>query len=139
MMEQLENHEQHCAAILSDWRDLEIALESAKILGRHCFFLNKKGKLLNVRKKLIELTLAPYLPLPANFYRKFMRTNLAERQCSTEIIDTWMGHWDMGQEPWGNYSSFSGKEYILQLKKYLLPLLDEIDWKPIKSVFIDNV
>lgn len=55
-----------------------------------------------------------------------MRTELLTRGCATEAVDAYMGHWNMGEEPWATHSSFSFQQYRDEMEKFLVPLLDEI-------------
>lgn len=79
-----------------------------------------------VRPKSIQHVMEKILPYPANFHRRFMRTELLARGCPSEIVDAWMGHWHMGEEPWALHSSFSFQAYRDELEKHLVPLLDAI-------------
>ncbi len=87
-----------------------------------------QGKLLAepVQPRTLKPIMAPFLPYPANFHRRFMRTTLLERGCPTEVVDAWMGHWHAGEEPWGPYSSFSFAEYRSKIKEYLVPILEDL-------------
>jgi hypothetical protein len=94
------------------------------------FFLHRdnKGRLKTqiVRPNTMSPLMDKYLPYPANFHRRFMRTELLIRGCAMEAVDAYMGHWNMGEEPWATYSSFSYQQYRDEMNKYLVPLLDEI-------------
>lgn len=79
-----------------------------------------------VRPKTLAQFMETYLPYPANFHRRFMRTELLSRGCPIEVVDAWMGHWHTGEEPWGLFSSFSFQEYRGTLQTYLSPLLDDL-------------
>lgn len=94
------------------------------------FFLEKSrsGQLkpLRARPATLEPIMQPYLPYPANFHRRFMRSELLSRGCPVEVVDAYMGHWSMGEEPWAKFSSFNFEEYRHQLAKHLVPLMREI-------------
>lgn len=79
-----------------------------------------------VRPKMMEQLMEPFLPYPANFHRRFMRTELLLRGCPTEAVDAFMGHWSLGEEPWASCSSFTFQSYREEMKRYLVPLLDEL-------------
>jgi len=91
-----------------------------------CFFLDNEFRPELVRPKSIEPLLSSYLNVRANTHRRFLRTELVERDCPPEIVDAFMGHWQQGEEPFGKYSSFSFSEYVSVLKHHLGPLLTEI-------------
>ncbi|WP_417596196.1 hypothetical protein [Oceanospirillum sp.] len=84
------------------------------------FFLDQNGNPETLRPKVIERYLRPYLPLPANSNRKFLRTELNRMGCDQEVIDAFLGHWSRGQEPWGEFSTVSS----IELAKAIAPKLD---------------
>ena len=90
------------------------------------YFLDPEGAFEEARPKVIERHLKPYLQVKPNTHRRFLRTELIERGCSPEVVDAFMGHWQTGEEPFGKYSSFSYEAYVVELKRFLLPLLDEL-------------
>jgi integrase len=94
------------------------------------FFLEKSRtgqlKLMRVRPASLEPIMQPYLPYPANFHRRFVRSELLSRGCPVEVVDAYMGHWSTGEEPWAVFSSFSFEEYRQQLEAHLVPLMQEI-------------
>ena len=67
-------------------------------------------------------------PLPFNAARHYLRSNLLERGCPSEVIDAFMGHWERGMEPFGRFSGMSIQEYRDILINYLAPLLEEDGW-----------
>lgn len=88
---------------------------------------NEQLRAITVSPKTMLPIMEAFLPsYPANFHRRFLRMELLERGCPTEIVDAWMGHWHMGEEPWATLSSFSFQIYRDTLQQFLLPLLDEI-------------
>ena len=76
-------------------------------------------------KKLLPV-MSEFLNYPANFHRRFMRSELITRGCPMEVVDGWMGHWSSGEEPWATHSSFSFLQYQHALQIYLVPILKEI-------------
>lgn len=91
-----------------------------------CLFMGSDNEFYLVRPKLLEPLLKRYLDVEVNTHRRFLRTQLIERGCPPEIVDAFMGHWNCGEEPFGKYSSFSFHVYVVTLRAYLDPLLDEI-------------
>ncbi|MDE2623254.1 MAG: site-specific integrase [Betaproteobacteria bacterium] len=116
---QMNAYEQHRAS-------LPQASESTEPI----FFLvpGRKGAIEStpVRPKSMAPIMEKYLKYPANFHRRFMRTELLSRGCPMEVVDAWMGHWHFGEEPWGRYSSFSFQEYKETLETFLTPLLNDL-------------
>lgn len=73
--------------------------------------------------------------LPLNANRHYLRTHLRELKVSGEFIDAFMGHWEYGQEPYGEYSSLSPLTYIETLKKPIEKLLNKAGWEEIKGTY----
>jgi hypothetical protein len=100
-----------------------------------CFFLNAEGKPYEVRPKTLSEHMAPYLELPPNLHRRFMRHALLGpggigiRGCSPEVAMRWLGHAFQGEEPSGPYSTLGFPEYRSELEPYLLPILKELGWR----------
>lgn len=90
------------------------------------YFLDPDGAFEEARPKVVERELRAYLLVKPNTHRRFLRTELVERGCAPEAVDAFMGHWQVGEEPFGRFSSFTYEGYIAELKQYLLPLLAEL-------------
>jgi hypothetical protein len=106
--------------------------ESEKVRNRRepCFFLDpEKGKPLEVRPTTLCEHMQPYLALPPNVHRRFMRHELLGAGCPPEVVNAWLGHGFQGEEPWGPHSSFSFAEYRTTLEHSLVPILEELGWK----------
>lgn len=72
-------------------------------------------------------------PLPANFHRAFLRTELLEMGCPIEVLDAFLGHFNHGESPFGMYSTFDYENYAKQISEYLDRLHQEIGLTPVKS------
>lgn len=96
------------------------------IFWEPCFFLDEQSKPVAARPKEIENHLNEFIKIKPNTHRRFLRTELIERHCPPEVVDAFMGHWQQGEEPYGQFSSFSAKHYVETLRTYLEPLLAEI-------------
>lgn len=107
-------------------------------LGAPCYFITgrKLTKKEVVRPKVLSTFYNRYLNVPANAHRRLLRTELLERRMPVEAVDAFMGHWALGQEPWGPYSTFSIPQYVETLQKFLEPLMDELSFKLIKSPLV---
>ena len=91
-----------------------------------CFFLDDKLRPVEARPKVIEQYLKNYLDVKANSHRRFIRTQLLEAHCPIEVVDAVMGHWSMGEEPHGMFSSFNFGEFVPTLRQYLGGLHEQI-------------
>ncbi len=116
----------------------EVYLASLRRLGlpgatrkRPCYFLSDSGQPDDVRPATIVHQTSQFFPFPANFARRFVRTELLEDGVPPEVMDAWMGHWWQGEEPWGPYSTFSYSQYRQTLESKLVPFLDDLGIRPI--------
>jgi hypothetical protein len=98
-----------------------------------CYFLSDELKVCVVRPGTLVPFLDAILPFPANVARHFLCTEMNERgvNIDPELIDAWAGHHWLGQEPWGDCSSFNYSYYRHELKRHLVPFLAELGIKPI--------
>ena len=67
--------------------------------------------------------------LPLNANRHYLRTRLAEKEVPGEIIDAFMGHWDIGEEPYGPYSAISPAEFKAAIAPALKEIAAEQGWQ----------
>lgn len=72
--------------------------------------------------------LGPLGLLPTNSNRHCFCTRLHERDCPGDIVDAAMGHWLLGQEPWGRASCLSPRIYFDLLDKHLSAILRDDGW-----------
>lgn len=79
---------------------------------------------------------AGYTPHRVNGYRKFSRTELAERGCPPEALSAFMGHWLRGEEPQDAYSSFSPAAYANVLDEWITPLSRELGCSALSSQWV---
>ena len=78
--------------------------------------------------KAVMRQIEGFTPHAVNAFRKFLRTELAERGCPPETLSALMGHWLSGEEPQDIYSSFCPRTYVQGLHTYLLSLMRELGW-----------
>ena len=97
------------------------------------FYLKENGSSRKVTPEEITKKLKWSNDLPLNTNRHYLRTQLREKGVRGEIIDAFMGHWDLGQEPHGKYSSLSPQAFRDQLDQPLTELLVESGWKTISG------
>lgn len=73
---------------------------------------------------------------PLNINRHFLHTQLKESGCSSELTDTYMGHWDAGQEPWAKYSTFCPLEYREHISSAIKSIMQHQGWKAIEGAVL---
>lgn len=94
------------------------------------FYLDGAHEQIEVCPKRIETYLKSIgFSLPVNANRHYLRTNLIKAGCPIEIVNTFMGHAEMGQEPWGKHSGLSPHTYRDELSKQLVPLIAAGGWR----------
>lgn len=127
VIDQMEAYSDHISALASD----NPLIPTDYV--RACYFLDGEGAPLEVKPLSLSAHMEPYLRLPPNAHRRFMRKELYNGGCPPEVISAWLGHASLGEEPAGPYSSFSFFEYRAALELYLLPILEELGWKTLTS------
>jgi hypothetical protein len=68
--------------------------------------------------------------LPINIGRHYLRPRLRALGCHAEYVNAYLGHWQIGQEPFGRYSSMSPLEMFSQISPFLESLRIEAGWTP---------
>jgi hypothetical protein len=71
--------------------------------------------------------------IPVNAHRHYMKTELLSSGCSPEIIETQLGHWSNGQEPWTRFSHLHPLIFREEISRHLLPILIRGGWIPVKG------
>jgi len=122
LMQQMVAYEEH----LNNLKMSKTHLQQGRFKEFPCFFLNDNGNPLEARPLTIEPLLEKYIKIRANTHRRFLRTELLERGCMPEAIDACMGHWIVGEEPHGIYSSFNFGDYVEHLKPYITKIHEDI-------------
>ena len=72
-------------------------------------------------------------PIPPNFHRAFIRTDLIENNCPIEVIDAILGHANLGESPFQRYSTFDYTVFIEILETHIRRLHQELGLIPIQS------
>jgi hypothetical protein len=78
-------------------------------------------------------------PLPANFHRAFLRTQLLARGVTGEVIDAFLGHFNDGESPFGRFSSFDYGLHRAQLMPALQSLHEALELVPLKSRLLHHL
>lgn len=130
---QLKDYDEYRKIIISTWEIQfpKVILPNTDTLP-YLFLIDDKNKIVPISPSSMDGPLEKLeYPLPLNSNRRLLRTELLERGCPIDVLNTFMGHWSYGQEPHSPYSCLSPRYQKSQLKKYLIPLLDEIGLKVI--------
>ena len=73
-------------------------------------------------------------PFKINALRRRMRTRLYEEGAPGEVVDCWMGHWDLGNCPWMEGSGFQFGELKKLVDTFVTKILEEDGWVAIPSM-----
>lgn len=68
-------------------------------------------------------------PIPPNSNRHYLRTRLRELGVSGEVVDAFMGHGSLGQEPFGRFSNMAPLQFLIATEPAIRRLLNEVGWK----------
>ena len=120
-LEQMVNYEQHCKALADQYTSIRDWPEP-------CFFLTRDNEPAIVRPKMLTSELKPYLELPLNFYRSYLRHRLLEAGTSPEVVMAWLGHAFAGEELWNTHSAMSATEYRDCIAGKLPEILEGLGW-----------
>jgi len=75
-------------------------------------------------------------PVPENFHRAFLRTELLDRRASPEVIDAFMGHANAGEGPFEFLSSFDYSDYLDQIEPVIGAISAYLGLRPVESRLI---
>ena len=91
-------------------------------------YLDEKG-FHPIRPRTVRKLLPRGYQLPLDSNRHYLRSYLLRRGCDSALIDTQMGHWHQGFEPWARASSLSPSHYMQSIKPHLETMLDELGFR----------
>jgi len=96
----------------------------------YLFFLGKSLNQISISPSKLTEFIEPALGLlPFNINRHYLRTQLSETNCKNEFIDYFMGHWELGEEPYNKYSFVSPVEIRNEVTPYIETILNRDGWK----------
>lgn len=104
------------------------------------FFFNSKTL---TPEEISPKTLGPYLRchgyfVKMNAQRHFIKSELQENGCPVDAIETFLGHWNLGQEPWSKSSALHPYDYLVTIQKYLPSLLKRLSFQSIEGLGVSE-
>ena len=72
--------------------------------------------------------------IPINAGRHYLKYRLLNDGCSPELIEAQLGHWENGQEPWGQFSNLDPNDFTKQMANYLPDILKNDGWQAIRGL-----
>jgi len=94
-------------------------------------FIIQQNKIVALSPSIYESYFPDSYPYPANAHRHFLRSNLLEMGCPSDALNAFMGHWELGQEPWSGFSTLAAMDYRDSISPLLTDLLTSCGWKAI--------
>jgi hypothetical protein len=71
--------------------------------------------------------------LPPNANRHFLKYHLLKKGCEQEIIEVFLGHSEIGQEPWSNISNLHAFTFKDRIAPNLESILEEHGWMAVEG------
>lgn len=126
LVEQLTGYERHTEIVKS--RSLALGLPQAST--GFFFYLSENGRPERVTPASLSAALSwAYRNLPLNLNRHYLRAGLRRKQIPGPVVDRFMGHWTLGQEPMGRFSGADPITGVLKLREAVNELLSDTGWK----------
>ena len=100
------------------------------------FFLDENGSPAAISPKRLYYfsDLLEPVVIPENGNRHMLRSWLLAHGVSPEVINAFLGHWFLGEEPWAQHSALSPHQYRMTLSTHILTLLDHLGFEPIVGI-----
>ena len=136
--QQLGHFERHTTALIQRL-GLFSALESCPAESRQFFAIDDTCKPIVVNRTWIESQMtARGFPLPANFHRGFLRTELLARGCPAQSVDALLGHASRGESPFGTHSTFDFLQHRKVIRRHLNHLHEQLGLAPVRSRLVPD-
>ena len=71
--------------------------------------------------------------IPVNAGRHFIKYNLIKAGCSPELVEAQLGHWEVGQEPWGAFSNLDPLDFVSQMACFIPDIMENSGWRALDS------
>lgn len=127
LVDQLNKYDHHLSKIERKFGIASCNFARSKFAKIHFFHLNDQGEPEPVTCSWCEEMMAEFdVPLPGNFHRAFLRTELLSRGCDGQTVDAFLGHANSGESPFFRYSSMDYQIWSDQLKPMLSALANEL-------------
>lgn len=102
--------------------------------GTFLFYLDKRLDEVQLRPVSMESLLEWAYVLPLNLNRHWLRGELRRLDVSGPYVDRFMGHWSMGQEPWGRFSAVDPVDFHGVLDSALGQLAEKIGLQVVEGI-----
>ncbi|MCK7544976.1 hypothetical protein MLC59_12470 [Marinobacter bryozoorum] len=102
--------------------------------GSFLFYLDTQLDEVQLRPASMETLLEWAYVLPLNLNRHWLRGELRRLDVSGPYVDRFMGHWSMGQEPWGRFSAVDPVDFHGVLDSALGQLAEKIGLQVVEGI-----
>ncbi len=107
--------------------EIEMEIADAKKDVISFIYLDNNGQSCPVTCSWCEKMMGSFhVPLPGNFHRAFLRTELIERGCPGQIVDAFLGHANTGESPFYRFSSLDYQLWVAQIESSLFTIVNEV-------------
>lgn len=124
LVDQLLTYQSHV-----EWLRNRLALVGRRTHNTLFFYLDDDLREVQVRPASMSRFLEWAYVLPLNLNRHWLRGVLRSQRVPGPQVDRFMGHWSMGQEPWGRFSGVDPYEFHRILEGALNQLVADFDLK----------
>jgi integrase len=113
-----------------------VRAKRTKKLENNMMFLRYDGTPQEITPKILHSfsDMSPPCAFPENANRHLLRSWLLAEGCPPDIINAFLGHWFLGEEPWGPYSGLSLYYCRKILSGYLGKLLAQLGFEVITGL-----
>ncbi len=95
--------------------------------GPGFFYLDKNLQAEQVRPQTLAGRLQDLgYHAPVNAQRHFLKSELQEAGCAADVVELFLGHWEVGEEGFTRSSALFPADYRAELERHLTPLLKRI-------------
>lgn len=134
LQEQLVRYERHREVIQPLALELSDSEPNRHKVQNNFFWLDSDAScVVELRPLTFHEQFSDTYPYPVNASRRYIRTKLIERSCPTESVDAFMGHWQHGQQPYGQYSTLPLLDVIDPVRHELTELMQDLGFTVINS------
>ena len=123
---QLNVYQHHLEKVIPSFSE---SMKLPKVHG-FLFFIDDKGRYKSITPSRI-IDFFPAWKLKNNINRHYLRSRLSDFCCPGELIDGFMGHWELGQSPFNKFSSTSPHLFVQQIKPFISKVEFEAGWEVI--------
>jgi hypothetical protein len=102
------------------------------------FLLDEQFQQVTLRPAELKKRLETFFPVPINVNRAYLRNRLRDMGVDGEVVRLFMGHWDMGQEPYSRNSSLSPLEFKRVIEDPIKKIFKADGWSILRGICRDE-